>query len=84
MNVPFCVAMPGSETTSVDCRTEFVSSTGSVTNLFDGSGVGVGAGTGVGVGVGSGVGVGVAAGVTLTALDALPSPTLLMARSFTW
>ena len=52
--MPVCVARPGPETTSVDCIAEFVASTGSVTNLFDGSGVGVG------VGVGSGVGVGVA------------------------
>ena len=76
--MPVCVAMPGPETTSVDRRAEFVASTGSVTNLFDGSGVGVG------VGVGSGVGVGAAAGVTLTALDGVPFPTLLIARSFTW
>ena len=77
LNVPFCFAEPGSETTSADRRSVLLAIVESTTNLFDGVGVGVGVGVGDGVGVGVGVGIGVGVGaVGVTLFDEADAPEL--------
>ena len=99
VNDPCCVAVPRPETVIDDRSSKSLAAVGSVTNWFAGVGVGVGVGSGVGIGSGVGVGIGFglgvgigsgsgvgagAAGVTLTLVDSVLVPAVLMARSLTW